>query len=504
MTTSLKRLLVLTTALLLAACEGVWGEAAMRVWLDQPLDGSTFEVGESVPVQAHARDVDGPGIVEVQVFVDGRLVASADADVSAPLVDSLQTWVPQNPGTYRVRVRAVSQSGATLDSAEARVKVAGTAVAQAGPSRTPTRTPTPRIPTRTPTRTPTPRIPTRTPTRTPTVPPPAANYAPVIASVSGPSSIPNNGQRYDFTVRFSDRDGNVNRLIVTSANGRWARIDFNPTAYLSSGSAYDGTTMFNYYCNTGSTPFSDTLNVTIYDASGNASNTYSLTLACSSGSSSSGPTRTPTPTVPPPAATAYLNFSADSTSLQSGQCTTLRWSSGNVQSVYLDGQGVAGNDSRSACPSATTTYTLVANYSGGSITRQVTISVQSAPALSFPPQRSGSRVSLSISGGHGSSHRIGESVQVCWTFSGVGQVGPEGGGYSYTLRDYQPATGGSGGVNTSGPYYEHRHTWASDGTQCLSGTLTAPSGYEAFRIDLWQGTFSTYLEFAEIWIYVAP
>ncbi|MFO7631125.1 MAG: transporter substrate-binding domain-containing protein, partial [Caldilinea sp.] len=37
-----------------------------------------------------------------------------------------------------------------------------------------------------------------------------------------------------------------------------------------------------------------------------------------------------------------MNFWADSTNLNGGQCTSLRWDVRNVQAVYLDGEGVAG------------------------------------------------------------------------------------------------------------------------------------------------------------------
>jgi ABC-type amino acid transport substrate-binding protein len=75
-----------------------------------------------------------------------------------------------------------------------------------------------------------------------------------------------------------------------------------------------------------------------------------------------------------------INFWADTTNLNGGQCTTLRWDVRNVQAVYLNGEGVAGVSSREVCPGNTQTYTLsVVKQDGGQDSRQVTINVNSPP-----------------------------------------------------------------------------------------------------------------------------
>jgi hypothetical protein len=97
------------------------------------------------------------------------------------------------------------------------------------------------------------------------------------------------------------------------------------------------------------------------------------------------PTDTDTPEPPTATFTApappepFLNFGADSTSIQAGQCTNLHWDSGNVESVYLDGMGVEGVGARQVCPAVSTPYNLVANYPGGQLTRQVTVFVTGPP-----------------------------------------------------------------------------------------------------------------------------
>ncbi len=102
------------------------------------------------------------------------------------------------------------------------------------------------------------------------------------------------------------------------------------------------------------------------------------------------PTRTftytpsPTPVVGPPS--PQFQFWADSTSLNAGQCTILHWRTQNVQAVYLDGEGVAGNEDRQVCPATTTTYTLNVVYPGGSQNLQVLIRVAGAPPAPTPTE----------------------------------------------------------------------------------------------------------------------
>lgn len=67
------------------------------------------------------------------------------------------------------------------------------------------------------------------------------------------------------------------------------------------------------------------------------------------------------------------SFAADSDQINGGQCTVLRWSFTNVQSVFVsfgkgyDKVGVNGVDSRTVCPSVTTTFTASVVYADNSI-----------------------------------------------------------------------------------------------------------------------------------------
>ncbi len=92
------------------------------------------------------------------------------------------------------------------------------------------------------------------------------------------------------------------------------------------------------------------------------------------------PTATP---VPPPTAQPQIGFWADQTTINQGQCTTLRWQVENVQAVYVYPAGqnykdypVTGQGSRQVCPSVTTTYEMRVQLTDGSVqVQQVTITV---------------------------------------------------------------------------------------------------------------------------------
>lgn len=82
-----------------------------------------------------------------------------------------------------------------------------------------------------------------------------------------------------------------------------------------------------------------------------------------------------------PTATLTALFYAEQYSLPAGGCTTIHWRVENVQSVYLDGQGVPGQGEQEACPSAVTQfYGLDINAVGGATTAlEVVLMVE--PAL---------------------------------------------------------------------------------------------------------------------------
>ncbi len=95
------------------------------------------------------------------------------------------------------------------------------------------------------------------------------------------------------------------------------------------------------------------------------------------------PTPLPAPTATP---TPQITFTADSTSISQGQCTTLRWSVENIQAVWVYPQGQryenfprTGQGSEQVCPTNTTTYEMrVQQRDGSTVFRQVTVTVTGA------------------------------------------------------------------------------------------------------------------------------
>ncbi len=98
------------------------------------------------------------------------------------------------------------------------------------------------------------------------------------------------------------------------------------------------------------------------------------------------PAPTPTPT---PIATPSIQFWADSTSINLGDCTTIRWEVENVQAVWVYPVGqpyeqfpTTGSGSRQVCPTQTTTYELRVQLNDGTVQiRQLTITVNSSNPL---------------------------------------------------------------------------------------------------------------------------
>ena len=88
------------------------------------------------------------------------------------------------------------------------------------------------------------------------------------------------------------------------------------------------------------------------------------------------------PPPPPPAAAPVINsFTAEPTTVEAGQSSTLRWSITGATDMNIDrGVGaVQSSGMRQVFPRASTSYTLTARGPGGMDSRSVTVEVSSAP-----------------------------------------------------------------------------------------------------------------------------
>lgn len=91
----------------------------------------------------------------------------------------------------------------------------------------------------------------------------------------------------------------------------------------------------------------------------------------------------PPPPPPPPPVTATL--SANPASIQSGQSSTLTWSTQNATDITLEGNKVDASGSQSVSPTQTTTYHLTAKGAGGAQDATATVTVTAPPPPPPPP-----------------------------------------------------------------------------------------------------------------------
>jgi heat shock protein HslJ len=100
------------------------------------------------------------------------------------------------------------------------------------------------------------------------------------------------------------------------------------------------------------------------------------------------PTPVPTPTAPPPPSPT-ISFTADSTQINQGDCTTLRWDVESIQAIWVYPAGSnyqnypkTGQGSEQVCPEQTTTYEMrVLHIDGTTEIRSITIQVRQGNAL---------------------------------------------------------------------------------------------------------------------------
>lgn len=90
---------------------------------------------------------------------------------------------------------------------------------------------------------------------------------------------------------------------------------------------------------------------------------------------------------PTPKAPVISDFTAEPSSIERGQSSTLRWSVSGATGISIS-QGIGtvqANGSRRVFPSETTTYELTASGPGGTVTRNATVNVTAPPPPPPPP-----------------------------------------------------------------------------------------------------------------------
>jgi hypothetical protein len=168
--------------LLLAGCAGQAAPQGPQVWIDAPLDGLSFPVGQLITIQGHAA---GPaGIGRIEIWIDGALEIEQD---DPPSVGNLahfdHIWLLERPGDSRIEVVAIGADGTASAPDTITLHVA---VVTASPTPVPT--------TASPTPVPTIATPTLPPTPTRTATPvPRDEQAPAAPAPTSPTGNPTLG-----------------------------------------------------------------------------------------------------------------------------------------------------------------------------------------------------------------------------------------------------------------------------------------------------------------------
>jgi hypothetical protein len=150
-----------------------------------------------------------------------------------------------------------------------------------------------------------------------------------------------------------------------------------------------------------------------------------------------------------PASPVISSFTANPTSIQAGQSSTLNWSVSGATSLSIaPGVGLVTGSSVSVSPSATTTYTLTATNTGGSATATTTVTVgTTTPVVSV------SLSPTSVSLANGATRQFTATVTgasnpaVTWTATGgtvstagLYTAGASAGSFSVTATSVQDPT----------------------------------------------------------------
>ncbi len=319
-----------------------------------PANGAQAEL--NVPLIVQATAADPRGVTRLELWADGALVSqqtSPSPQGASPLLLNF-TYTPTTPGSHALELRAFNTTNQQSAVGFITINTVAGSVTPTAEIATATSTPPP--PTVSPTAT-APAIILFTPTLPPTAAPQPGLQAVSDVNVrGGPGTI--------YPILGLLRAGDTAVVTGRSADNAWWQIIFP--------------------ANSGST--------------GWVVNTYVQANGAAGGvpvvaGPPPPPTHTPIPAPPTstPLPSAEISFTADSTQLNQGQCTRLRWRVRNVAAYFVDGvAGVGDEGDREVCdPVGSTTHTLrVQRLDGSTQDFNVTITVQATgvprPNLVFP------------------------------------------------------------------------------------------------------------------------
>jgi hypothetical protein len=368
-------LLLIFASFVLLACDfGSLVAGKPTVVISSPPSGSQFREGEDVSVQSTSTD--SSGITRVELIVDGTVVRTDPVpapQVSYPLI---QTW-KATAGAHTLTVRAYNNSNNASDPAAVTITVLTASGQAVGPT-TIANVETPAIPTVV--------IPTVAPGTD--VPGTCTNNAAYVSDVTVPDgTILAPGQTFNKIWRMRN-------------NGTCAWETGYQFVFVGGEAMTTSTSILVPYTAPGAT--ADML-VPMTAPTGGGTHTGQWRMKASDAAFGTTVTvnikvqttpPSPTPTRTPSGCSGNPNiasFTATSTTITAGSSTTLQWGAvTNANTVEID-QGIGGvgtPDDAVVSPGSTTTYTMTARCGSAIVTRQVTITVNSAappvPAQSAP------------------------------------------------------------------------------------------------------------------------
>ncbi len=195
------------------------------------------------------------------------------------------------------------------------------------------------------------------------------------------------------------------------------------------------------------------------------------------------PTATPPPGV-------NVNFSTETSTLDYGNCTTLRWQVENAQNVTLNGQQVGFNGSQEVCPTkVSNTYRLLIASTGNDVTEQTLVirvrptplPAQPTPTFTLtptptspPPPSAAAPPVINQFIADNYSLRPGECTLLHWSVSNARQVDLDGAPVANQgKQQICPTVSGSYALNAAGANGQSAH--ATVQLQVTgSGSVTTP------------------------------
>ncbi len=196
--------------------------------------------------------------------------------------------------------------------------------------------------------------------------------------------------------------------------------------------------------------------------------TYSISATNSAGTTTKNVTVTVVPAAPVVAAPVISSFTASPASIVAGGNSTLSWTvTGTSPAITLNGVTASGPTNES--PSETTTYTLQANNSAGTVSKSVTITVT-------PPPVTGTQLTACQDITTSGAYYLANDVSSAGTCFGI-----DANNITLNLNGHT-ITYGTGGGNSPTPAIEGHDSWWT-GTPNYTGSTyvgTAHGGLEVY------------------------